>query len=300
MNDNDKNEDNKEIDEKSMQNESSEELESDDETLNNSRPSRKTFILFGIAAIAAAPLGLGTGYLLKTKSEAKDAKNTLFNFESKRGKLQPVNTKLKVFKGQVLEGANTEQKALTGGSNNNAEEAAVFIFGNGKENDKKIMDIYLDFDSQRSRDFLLINQTTLKSLVESGTIELRLHPVSSGSALSMYSPEALAETFVKSPDKAWSLLISTMKLSAESQANAELDVLEALVGKIEELNISDVTSETIQNGTFSGWIIKVGDDNKLQTGYYPPIVYLNDAVIDPDKVDFNDATTFQRYVIEQE
>lgn len=265
------------------------------------KPSRRGVMIFGLSSIIAAiPLGLGVGYLLKTKTQTDDANKALSNINSSRGSISPVNTKTKVFKGQTLENVNVEQKSLVGGSDNTADEAAVFIFNNGKNGEKKILDIYLDFDAQVSRDFMLINQISLKSLVESGLIELRVHPVSSGTPLSIYSPEAVAESFVVDPAKSWTFLISVMKLSAELQNNSKLEPLPSLAKKAEELEIKGITEETISNGTFSSWIIEVGNDAKLKTGYYPPIIYVNDVVVDPDKVDFNDTTALQNYILKQE
>lgn len=267
---------------------------------DSSRPSRRGVIIFGIAAaVAAVPMGIGSAYYLKTNNQTKNAKNNLLNLGSKRGEITPVNTDLTVFSGQTLKTANVEQKSLVGGKDNDSDKAAVFIFSNGKNAEQSIVDLYIDFDSQRSRDFVLINQITFKNLIESGSIDLRVHPVSSGTPLSIYSPEAIAETFVTAPEKAWSLLISTMQLSAEVQADSELEPLPALITKTEELNIPRVNEETIQNGTFASWIIAVGNDEKLQTGYYPPLLYVNNIIMDPEKVDFNDTTAVQKYITSQ-
>jgi len=276
--------------------ESDESNESNDERT----PNRRGVLIFGItAAISAVPLGIGSGYLLKMRNQSKDAKNKLINIGNQRGNIAPVNTKLTVFSGQKIESANIEQKALTGGSANDSEQSAVFIFSNGKNADQEIVDVYVDFDSQRSRDFLLINQLTFKDLVESGIVELRIHPVSSGTPLSIYSPEAIAETFVTAPNSAWNFLISTMQLSAEVQADKELDPLTALVAKTEELNIPRVNEESIKNGTFASWIIAVGNDEKLQTGYYPPLVYVNNIIMNPDEVDFSDTNAVLKYITAQ-
>lgn len=275
-----------------------EDIDTDDDA-EDKKPSRRGVLIFGIVgAIAAAPLGLGAGYLLKTHNETSQSRQVLEGIFQSQGSITPVNTNTQVFTGQKLQNANVEQKSLIGGTGNTAEEAAVFIFNNGKTNNAeiKIVDVYIDFNSQRSRDFVLINQNVFKNMVENGRIELRIHPVSSGSALSIYSPEALAESFVAAPDKSWSLMISLLQLSAELQNTEDKEVLPELLKKVEENGISGITEKSITNGTFASWIIAVGNDEKLKTDYYPPIVYVNDTVMNPNKVDYNNTTTVQDFI----
>lgn len=283
----------------------------DDDALDNAKnngernPGRRGFII-GAAAVAilALPLGAGAGYLWSHESAERAANSQLSSITSAYGEIQPVNTDLKVFSGQSVNGANVEQKSLVGGSNNQAEESAVFIFSNGKDSDeKKIVDIYLDFDSQRSRDFMLINQISLQSMVENGLIELRVHPIASGTPMSIYGSEVVAESFYSDPDTSWNLLISMMKLSGELESDAQDDadlVVEAIMEKVDELQVSEITSSSIKNGTFASWILQVGNDEKLQTGYYPPVAYVNDVEIDPDMTDFNDVDDFQKRILEAE
>ena len=273
--------------------------ENDDIEEEIKKPSRRGVLIFGIVgAIAAAPLGLGAGYLLKMHNETSQSRQVLEGIFESQGPITPVNTNTQVFTGQKLQNANVEQKSLIGGTGNTAEEAAVFIFNNGKKNDDeiKIVDVYIDFNSQHSRDFVLINQNVFKNMVENGRIELRIHPVSSGSALSIYSPEALAESFVVAPEKSWTLMISLLQLSAELQNTEDKEVLPELLKKVEENGISDISEESITNGTFASWIVAVGNDEKLKTDYYPPIVYVNDTVMDPNKVDYNNTTTVQDFI----
>lgn len=258
---------------------------------------RKLFTIGAIAVLSAIPLGLGTGYLYQKQETNKEASQKLANLKESYGRITPVNTKTQIFNGQKLENVNIEQKSLVGGKNNKSAEAAVFVFSNGKDNAKRIVDVYIDFDSQVSRDFILINQSTLKSMIENGLIELRVHPVSSGSALSIYSPEALAESFVTSPDASWDFMLSLLKLSAEVQANGDIEILPAIEEKVAENEIEKVSAESIQNGTFSSWIIEVGNDQKLKTGYYPPIIYINETIIDPDVIDFNNTDAIRRHIL---
>lgn len=258
---------------------------------------RKFFILGGMTIVAAIPLGLGSGYLYNKSKNNNQASSQLSDLKKTYGPITPVNTNVKSFSGQKLENVNIDQKSLTGGNNNTASDAAVFIFSNGKKENRRIVDVYIDFDSQVSRDFLLINQLSLKNMIENGLIELRIHPVSSGSALSIYSPEAIAESFVKSPELSWGFMMSLLKLSAEVQADGDIEILPAIEEKIAENGIQEISAESIQNGTFSSWILAVGDDEKLQTGYYPPIIYVNEAIVDPEVVQFNDTDAVRRHIL---
>lgn len=268
----------------------------DDEMISR----RKILVFGGIAIASVIPLGIGTGYFYKKNSVKKEASKKLSLLASSRGTISPVNTDLKTFKGQTLENVNINQKALVGGNDNTSDEAAVFIYGNGKSGDKRIVDLFIDFDAQRSRDCVLVNQSSFKGMVEGGLIELRVHPTASSSALSIYSPEALAETFVTTPSVAWDFMLSLLKLSAEIQANNDIEILPAIEEKVKEHGISDVSAESIQNGTFSSWIVEVGNDERLRTGYYPPIMYVNDIIIDPDMIDFNNPDKLRAHILDFE
>lgn len=278
---------------------SDEDLGSKEEASDDKDPisRRKLFTLGGVAFLSSIPLGIGAGYVYQKTSMNKEGTRQLNNVRKTYGKITPVNTLAQVFDGQMLENVNIDQKSLVGGANNTASESAVFIFSNGKNSPKRSLDVFIDFDSQRSRDFMLINQSSLKSMIENGLIELRVHPVSSGSALSIYSPEALAESFLTSPEKSWNFMLSLLKLSAEVQADGDIDILPAIEEKIKESGVTDISAESIKNGTFSSWIIAVGDDPRLDTGYYPPIIYINETIVDPDVVDFNDTDSLRRYII---
>lgn len=274
-----------------------EENEIDDDSEENTTSRRNVLIIGGIALFSTIPLGLGSGYLYKKNETKKNATAQLSNLKKSYGSITPVNTTINTFSGQKLKDVNVEQKSLVGGTDNTSAEAAVFIFSNGKNNPKRIVDVYIDFDSQVSRDFVLINQSSLKNMVENGLIELRIHPVSSGSALSIYSPEALAESFVTSPELSWEFMLSLLKLSAEVQANGDIEILPAIEEKIAENGIKNISAESIQNGTFSSWIIEVGNDERLKTGYYPPIIYVNDIIIDPNIIEFNNVDAIRRHIL---
>lgn len=134
-------------------------------------------------------------------------------------------------------------------------------------------------------------------MVESGQVELRIHPVPSGSAFSMYAPEALAESFVTKPKASWNFMLDLLKLSAVLDTNQNDDILESIVKTASDNGLTDIDSASISNGTFASWILAVGDDKNLTTGYYPPIVYVNGSEISPDTINFNNTDAFKRAVL---
>lgn len=269
--------------------------ESTDNTQNDKKLSRRKFIVISsLSVLSMIPLGIGTAYVVSPKIAESEAQDNLDLLKSKKGPITPMNTEPTTFSGQLIENADVNQKALKGSTTYNA---AVFIFGNGKSVEQKTLDLYIDFDSQLSRDFFLINQDSFSAMIKNGVIQLHIHPVASGSALSMYSPEAIAESFVSTPNRAWDFMIALLKLSANIQNSGNKDILSSVEKTAQENKINNVTAETVSQGTYSSWILAVGDDEKLKTGYYPPIAYVNGEIIDSETVEFNDVDSFRQAIL---
>jgi hypothetical protein len=257
----------------------------------------KTVIIVLAVLIVVMPL-LGIGVAKFTIPWIQQMKNSdeLSQVADRKGNMVVANNKLETFHGQIIESTNTEQKSLVRG--NDGKDSAVFIFTNDKQTDnKKILDIYIDFDSPKSRDFVLLNQTSFKRMVENGVIELRVHPVPTGNAMSMYAAETLAESVVTSPNTTWDLMLALLKKSATLNTTKSDEVIKAVVETAQSVNVQDVDEKSISNGTFASWILAVGDDTHLKTGYYPPIAYLNNTSVNPDKVNLNDSPAFQDYIL---
>lgn len=256
---------------------------------------KKAVTVLLIAILVSAGLGVGAQLIINPMIQNTKAQKALDNLWNNRGPLTPVNTEMVTFTGQTIKNVNVDQKALTG--NGVLGESGVFAFNNGKTvESRKVLDIYIDFDSQKSRDFVLMNMESFKNAIESGLIELRVHPVPKGSAFSMYAPEALAEAFVVKPGAAWNFMIDLLKLSATLDTNKSDDIVDSIVETSQNNGIKDIDSASILNGTFASWITAVGDDKQLATGYYPPIAYVNGSEISPDSVNFNNTDAFMRAV----
>lgn len=259
--------------------------------------SRKKIIAtFVIAALTAATLGALSQTVLSPILKNSKAQTMIENIGKTSGKLTPVNTKLETFVGQQIANANINQKALSNGLEQ--EESAVFIFNNGKSDQKhKTLDVYIDFNSQFSRDFFLLNSGNLKNMVERSNIELRISPVQTGSTFSMYAAEAVSEAFATKPNLAWDFIIDLLKLSATIDTDKNDEIVEEILKVSESHGLTDISKDSILNGTFASWIIAVGDDAKLQDGYYPPLAFINESLIDPDMINYNDATAFMTAVL---
>lgn len=274
--------------------------DSDDEDEPSVFLTTRKLIVFSIMMLVLLPaLGFGGGYLFKHSKSLSEAVEGLDNLSSQRGSIMVLNTELVTFKGQAIPSADIDQKALVSGFI--GSESAVYAFSNGKTSEtKKTLEVYLDFNSARSRDFMLFNQSSLKGMVENNLIELRVHPVPTGSAYSIYAAEALAESVLLSPEKTWELMFELLKASSSLNNNSDEDIVTSVVETSEEVGITGITVSTIKNGTFASWVLAVGDDPKLSSGYYPPVVYLDGIQVTPEDVFFNDPDAFQRYILRKE
>lgn len=270
---------------------------------NVSRPEMSRKTLFAIlAAGTVLALGAATGYAyaIEPMFEKKSAEQTLEDIVAKHGPITAYNSSSVDFKGEgpAPSTSVSNQKSLSVGST--ATNPAAFVFTNGKSSAGTPVDVYLDFGSQRSRDFIVLNGSALRNLVESGDIQLRIHPVPTSDKFSVYSAEALAEVFVKSPDRAWSYFIELMKASAildQSPTGTQDDeVLSAVVGSSNKVGINGLTTLTVKSGAFASWILTVADDSKINNQFGLPAIYKNDELVNQDSVDINKPDTLTKYL----
>lgn len=308
--DNDLEETQKETEDNSLishEDENEEKIDSENKEKEDSNLDEQTFwtkkkilIIVIIMALIIPGAAIGSSYFLSRIQSKNEAQSALESISQQKGDIEVTNTKLTTFKGQKISSANIDQKALTSASDVGSD-SAVFAFSNGKTSkDKKVIDVYLDFGSQKSRDFILLNQSSLKNMVENNLIDLRIHPVPSASSFSVYAAEAVSESIVTNPDKTWDFIIELLKTSANLKTDKNDDIIKAVLKTTKDQRIEDIDKESLTNGTFASWILSVGDDPKIKTGYYPPIIYINEKIVDPDEVFLNDSSAFQKYVINEE
>jgi hypothetical protein len=261
---------------------------------------RKIVSILVAGTLVAGAAAAGYTFGIEPLFEKKAAEKTLEDVVANHGAIRGYNTSSVEFKGEGPAPATStsNQKSLSVGST--ATNPAAFVFTNGKSTSGTPVDVYLDFSAQRSRDFIVLNNAALRNLVESGEIQLRIHPVPTNSKFSVYSAEAFAEVFEKSPDRAWSYLLELMKASVvldqSPTGTQEDEVLSAVVGSAAKVGINGVTSFTVKSGAFASWILTVADDPKVQNQFGLPAIYKNDELVDQDSVDINNPDTLTKHL----
>lgn len=278
------------------------ELESVEDSVEVQRWSTKKIVTISlIAGISAIALAILVAFLIAPIIETKKAQAELNGNFSSQGEVAIVNNKVETFKGQNVTGADINQKMLIGTKSGKTigQDAGVFVFSNGKENNQKVVEVFADFSSQTSRDFLLLNMPDLKKMVEGGIIDLHIKPVPTGDAFTMYSAEAIAKTISNQPDRAWDFIVELLKLSAVISTDKPDDLVSEIVKTAEKSRIDGITDTVIKSGSFASWIIATGDDSRLKVGYYPPVIYIDGKLLDQSRVNINDKDSMREYLLKR-
>lgn len=255
--------------------------------------------IFVIGSVLAGGAAAGYVFGIDPMIQKKQASSTISKIAEDRGPLTAHNTESITFAGTGDAPSNSEnQKALA--SNGIVTNPAAFVFTNGKNVGQKQVDLYVDFSSQRSRDFIVLNQLSLKSMIEMGDIVLNIHPVPTSDAFSVYAAESLAETFVNAPEKAWPMLMKLMEISTTLDAAAGEEsketILELITTATESIGVPNVTDDTIKSGIFASWILTVGDDSRVKNEFGLPGLYVNGGIVDQNTVDIHDSATLKKYL----
>lgn len=190
------------------------------------------------------------------------------------------------------------QRALSEGKKEKPTTPPALLFTSAQDNGRKTLDLYLDYSSQRSRDFLLLNQTTLRELVETGELELRVHPLLSGKPLGIYSFEALSEAASTTPEAAWPLLVALAKEAPALPREEAGPALKLVAREAKKAGAASVTEATITKGSFVGWLSTSAQDPRLGEGLPAPAVFLNDKLLDATKLNLNDGVTLRKEVLQ--
>lgn len=196
----------------------------------------------------------------------------------------------------ILAGANPKQIAL--GEDGKATTPAYIEFKSENSTaDSHVVDLYIDFFSQRSRDLISLNYQTFQNYIGSGSIILRVHPVVDSAGFSIYAPEALSEVAGTHPDLAWDFFVSLMRNSdsvlnnqntEEAKEVSSKEIVEFIASIAKDTKIptgspNGVDADSIKYLSFFSWLYSGGRDEKLKTGYYPPVLYIDDKEVDQDK-----------------
>lgn len=252
---------------------------------DGSLDKRKFLLILGtvLLFIAVAFAGVHFARVSNEHKALSDARERIAAVEGSHGDIAPLNASIRDFSGTKIKSANNAQKSLWDGSHE--EKAAVFRFTNGKQSDsRKIVDLYIDFGAPKSRDFLLLNQGTFKTMTENGLLQLNIHPVPSNDPLSSYYPEAISEAIYTSPKVSWDFLINLTRESGNiSGLSNDSKIVDAIIDVAKKSGVTGVDKVSIKNGTFASWVLAGANDDRLKTGYYPPIIYVNGALVAEDK-----------------
>lgn len=231
----------------------------------------------------------------------RDAQKALDGFAAQQGPVTAVNSEMVTFEGQKLEAANVDQKALA--QEGVATTPPAFIFSNGKDSEsKKELHFYFDFSDQRSRDALISNSISLRALVESGQVELHLHPLFGGRAYSMYAAEALAEVFAAQEELAWdSLMVLLRNAPVLAAVDSNEELLKSLVSALRGVGVSVADEESIANGTFATWLLSIGNDPTINGAVAPklPYILVENSPLNLSVDQLNNPDAFKRSVIKE-
>lgn len=261
----------------------------------SSRGLKITALILGVLLVIAGFAVYAQAYLLPQR----DAQSILDGAIANRSAIEASNTELKTFTGQAPQGANSEQKALA--LNGEITDPATFVYTNGKSGDRPVLDFYVNFSDQRSRDAFIFNSGTLKALVESGQIELRVHSLLDGKAYSMYASEALAEVFAADGGYAWQALTELLRQAPSLVSLDDPNVMAAEITEtMKNIGVAAVSEESIQNGTFASWLLTVGDDPQLNsgTGVSLPLIVKDGKALNLSVDELNNADLFRKAVME--
>lgn len=254
------------------------------------------------AVAAACALAVGgaslTNFVIIPKVTESQAREDLQRAANNTAPLRGVKPSVKDYRGEMISKTNAKSKLLEFPSIDSSSPA--FVFDNGKKNPgAKTVELYVDFTSQPSRDVILLNQAAINSLVSTGQMRLVIRPVPTKNPISLYSFEALSETFMGNSEKAWPMFVSLLKNSISAttlKSNGEKVDSVVSAARANSLNFIDAAS--IKNGTFASWIASGAKDGKLQGGYYPPLMFVDGQSVDSRSKNLNDSNVFKQTVME--
>lgn len=275
-------------------------LESVDNNVDSSeRMGRRNFLKIGGVLVGTVGLASISSIIATPKINEYRARKDLTNLNINKGDLVSVNTIIYDYElNSELSNVSHTQKAL--GDSQGAYATGSFGFSNTHENIKRKVEVFVDFDSQASSDFILMNNTMLYNLLVSGEIELFIYPIVSPTVYSTYAPELLAHVFAQDSAKSWHMLLELMKLSkilSDKSISDSDTVLKYMEEMLVQNNIAHVKMEDVSSGYFASWIIASNENSNLKTGYYPPIVVVDNVQVNPDEVSFNDSDALQRALL---
>lgn len=260
---------------------------------------KKNIIIAIILLITVIVAGAGSAWVNNNIINKNSAQKELDNIIKNRKDINVSNNQL-IDYNRNNDAGTKENKALTNGSDGN--ESGVFVFtNNDKKDSKKVVDFYLDFSLQPTTDFIMLNNSGLKNLVENGVIDLRIHPVPTGNAYAGYAYETVAQSIVEDSTKTWELIVNLVKTYKALENDQKKNAVEKIVETAEKNGYKNITEDSITNDAeFTNWIYQVSRDSKISNGYTPPMIFLNNKKIDAEDINMNNFDEVQNYIVNHE
>lgn len=233
--------------------------------------------------ILAILVSIGSAYAIRTYQGKVSTSNDLANAKAIAGPLVVLNPKVVSYGGNSTKDADYKDQALASGGTITTPPGV--IFGNTKTNTKNVLEFYIDFSSQKSRDMILYNQNMIKSFIESGLTKVIIHPILSGN-FGNYAAESLMEVVSVNPDEAWNYLIESLKLSAtwsDDPPDAK-DMVDGLVKLAKDKSNVTLFADDINRGLFISWMLSIKSDSHLTGGFDLPLIYYNNQKVNVESV----------------
>ena len=235
--------------------------------MKNNKP-----LMIGLISVACA-IVLAVVVALVVMPAVQRHRAQLMLNDAYTGPITVANSDTVKFNGKKVDKTAPDQLALSDDGQEATEPASVNFGTRGKS-----VDVFVDFSDRHSRDFLSLNRNSLKSMVESGRIILRVHLVPSTDSTGMYATQAISEVAAAAPEKTWGYIGDMIEMCATPLSNPAKTFAEAAKAS----GIKGVSEHNIQSGYFASWIVSGAPTDKVVL----PAVY-----VDGKKCDNTNNTT---------
>lgn len=259
-------------------------------------PRLHPLALLGGGLVFTVALSFGVVHEAIPRIQEASAAQELSRLTEARGAVGAQSRFLTSYQGTTVPGTNPLQKALS--TTPGGEASPALVFSNGRTDPKRrVVSLYLDLSTGGSQDILLMNRSMLTSLMETGALEIRVHLVPTKRALGTLAAEAVAEASYTAPSKAWNLLFEVARYARGTQATAPGVLAQELAQVVRDAQVSGVDARSLQNGTFASWLLSQGQDPRLKTGVYPPLVYRGETLVDSKTVNLNASDSLKKELL---
>lgn len=215
-------------------------------------------------------------------------------FVDTTGNVTVINSQVAQFKGAKIQ--TTTDNQLTLSEKGKVTTPPSVIFSNNSSKAKpKTVDLYINFADRSSRDLITLNWDMLNGLIQSGKITLKVHPVLTQDAYSVYSSEAMMEAAANNPKTTWgfiqklAVIINTFQNTKNvTQGN----LVDEIVKQAQKEGLQKITKESLMSGQFMGWLASARNDSRIIESGSLPGLFLDGKLINTDSIDLNRSQEF--------